>query len=53
MNKASERDVIESAKLERSEEIARGMLIKDMPIALIAEVTGLSEEYVLHLKSKL
>jgi len=63
MNKASEKDVLETAKLEGEIEgikkgmaqgkleIAKELLTKGMQVSLISEVTGLSEAEILQLKS--
>jgi predicted transposase/invertase (TIGR01784 family) len=57
MNKASERDVIETAKIdgriERNVEIAKAMLANNEPMEKIKQYTGLSEAEILDLKSKL
>jgi hypothetical protein len=58
MNKASEKDVIETAKMdgktegksERTIEIAKAMLAEGIQASLISKVTGLSEEEILQLK---
>jgi len=56
MNKASEKDVIETAKMdgkiEGKIEIAKEMLAEGMQVPLISKVTGLSEAEILKLKSK-
>ncbi len=56
-NKASEKDVIESAHeegiIKGKIEAARKMLIKGFDISLICEITGFSESQILRLKSKL
>lgn len=49
------RDLINSldtAKEERSVEIAKKMLIKEMNISLISEMTGLTEKEIIELKNK-
>ena len=51
MNKASERDVIETAKIESKIEITKNMLAKGIEISLISEITELSEEEIQKLKS--
>jgi len=52
MNTASERDVIETAKLDAVIEIAKVMLADNEPIEKIKRYTNLSEAEILHLKSK-
>ncbi|MEM7494791.1 MAG: hypothetical protein AAF471_01330 [Myxococcota bacterium] len=43
---------LEKGKLERSMEIARGMLRKSMPLTTIAELTGLSRHKLSALRKK-
>ncbi len=54
MNKASERGMLESSKIEgkieRTIEMAKAMLAKGIQVALIAEITGLSDEEIVKLK---
>ncbi len=54
--KTSERDVINTARDEGFEEgkidIAKKMIAKSMDISFVVEMTGLSEEQILKLKSK-
>jgi len=52
MNKASERDVIATAIMEREIEIAQNMLAKGIEIPLILETTGLAEAEIEKLKTK-
>jgi predicted transposase/invertase (TIGR01784 family) len=53
MNKASERDVIETAKLDARIDVAKAMLAEGMQASLISKVTGLSEAEILELQSQL
>jgi hypothetical protein len=57
MDKASERDMLESSKIEgkieRTVEIAKTMLAEGMQISLVSKVTGLPETEIMQLKSGL
>ena len=46
-------NMINSAKLERTMEVAKKMLAKNMPEDLVFEITGLSIEQIRKIKSEL
>lgn len=46
-------DIYNIGKKERSQEIAKRMLLKDIPISKIAEVTNFSEQEIIALKATL
>jgi predicted transposase/invertase (TIGR01784 family) len=54
MNKASEKDIIETAKLEGKVkgklEIARVLAAEGMPVELISKITGLAEDEISKLR---